>query len=99
MDLARVPKQGKFNCCEQCGMQEHPLYPRHRRSKESQVGVEHQLQWEAAVTSVLALHQQFRVRGDVLQQVEVYKYLGRMMAQDDDDIQAICAQLQKARST
>jgi hypothetical protein len=95
MDLIRVPKEGKFDHCEQCGMQVHPLYPHHRRSKECQIGVEHRLQREAAVTSALALHQQFTVRGDVLQQVEVYKYLGRMMAQDDDDIQGQTGSLQQ----
>jgi hypothetical protein len=99
MDLVRVPKEGKFDRCKRCGMQVHPLYPCHRCSKECQIGVEHQLQREAAVMSALALCQQFTVRGDVLQRVEVYKYLGRMMAQDDDDIQAIRAQLRKARST
>jgi hypothetical protein len=99
MDLVKVPKEGKFDFCEQCGMQVHPLYPCHRRLKECQVGVEHRLQQEAAVTSALALRQQFTVRGDVLEWVEVYKYLGRMMAQDNDDLQAIRAQLWKARST
>jgi hypothetical protein len=99
MDLVRVPKESKFDCCKQCGMQMHPLYPRHRRSKECQIGVEHRLQQEVAVTSALALRQQFTVRGDVLQQVEVYKHLGWMMAQNNNDIQAIQAQLRKARST
>jgi hypothetical protein len=47
----------------------------------------------------MALRQQFTVHGDVLERVEVYKYLGRMMAQDDDDIQAVRAQLRKARAT
>jgi len=31
--------------------------------------------------------------------VEVFKYLGRLLVQDDDDIQAIHAQLRKARGT
>ncbi len=31
--------------------------------------------------------------------MEVFKYLGRMMAQDDDDIQAVRSQLRKARAT
>jgi hypothetical protein len=44
MDLVKVPKEGKFDCCEQCGMQVHPLYPRHRCSKECQVEVERRLQ-------------------------------------------------------
>jgi hypothetical protein len=99
IDLVKVPKEGKFDRCEHCGMQVHPLYPCHRRLKECQVGVERCLQQEAAVTSTLALRQQFMVNGDVFEWVEVYKYLGRMMAQDDNDLQVICAQLQKARST
>ncbi len=99
MDLVKVPKEGMFDCCEQCGMQVHPLYPCHRHSKECQVRVEHRLQQEVAVTSALALRQPFTVHGDVLERVEVYKYLGRMMAQDNDNLQAICKQLWKARST
>ncbi len=35
---------------------------------------------------------------NVLEQVEVFKYLGRLLAQDDDDIQAICAQMWKAQA-
>ena len=37
------------------------------------------------VTAALALRQQYTIHGDVLEQVEVYKYLGWMMAQDDDN--------------
>jgi hypothetical protein len=84
MDIVKVPKEGKFDCCEQCGMQVHPLYLRHRCSKECQVGVKRRLQQETAVTSALALRQQFTVRGDVLEWVEVYKYLGWMIAQDNN---------------
>jgi hypothetical protein len=47
----------------------------------------------------LALCQQFTIHGDVLKWVEVYKYLGWMMAQDNNDAQAIHAQLRKARAT
>jgi hypothetical protein len=80
-------------------MQVDPRYPHHRFTKECQVGVEWKKQREAAVTSALALQQQFSVHGDVLEQVEVFKYLGRLLAQDDDDIWAIRAQLRKARAT
>jgi hypothetical protein len=91
MDLVKVPKEGRFDRCKQCGMQVHPLYPHHWLSKECQVGVERRQQWEAGVTVALALHQQFTIHGNVLEQVEVYKYLGRMMAQDNNDTQAVCA--------
>ncbi len=80
-------------------MQVNPIYPRHQYSKECQVGVERRRQRETAISSALALRQQFTVHGDVLEHVEVFKYLGRMMAQDDNDIQAIRAQLRKARAT
>jgi hypothetical protein len=80
-------------------MQVNPLYPRHRFLKECQVGVEQKQQQEAAVTLALALRQQFSIDGEVLQRVEVFKYLGRLLAQDDDNIQAIRAQLRKARAT
>ena len=72
-------------------MQFDPRYARHQYTKECQVGVEWKKEWEAAVTSALALRQQFSVYGDVLEQVEVFKYLGCLLAQDDDDIRAICA--------
>ncbi len=99
MDLVVVPLEGKFGCCHQCGMQVNPSYPRHYRSKECSIGAEQKQQQEAAVTSALALWQQFSVHGDVLERVEVFKYLGRLLAQDDNDIQAIRAQIRKARAT
>jgi hypothetical protein len=37
----------------------------------------------------LALHCQFLVHGDMLERVEVFKYLGCLLAQDDNDAQAI----------
>jgi hypothetical protein len=80
-------------------MQVDPLYPHHRLLKECQVGVEQMQQREAAVTLALALGQQFRVDGEVLEWVEVFKYLGCLFAQDGDNIQAIRALLWKARTT
>ncbi len=82
-------------------MQVNPLYPCHRYSKECEVRVEHQhlKQSEMAILSALALRQQFTVRRDVLECVKVFKYLGRLMTQDDNDIQAIRAQLRKACAT
>jgi hypothetical protein len=80
-------------------MQVHPMYPQHRYTKECQIGVERKHQQETAILLALALRQQFSVCGNMLEWVEVYKYLGRLLAQDDDDIQAIRAQMRKARAT
>ncbi len=63
------------------------------------MGVERKQQREAAITSALALRQQFSVYGAALEWVEVFKYLGRLLAQDDDDFQAIRNQMRKARGT
>ncbi len=51
------------------------------------------------MASALALRQQFLVRGNVLERVDVFKYLRCLMSQDDNDIQAIRAQIRKARSS
>jgi hypothetical protein len=50
-----------------------------------------------AVQSALALHEQFTVHGDVLEKVEVNRYLGRLLLQDDNDVQAVRSQLCKAQ--
>ncbi len=95
-DLVKVPKEGRFDRCDRCGMQVNPTFPQHRFSKDCQVGDERKQQRETAVASALALQQQFLLQGDVLERVEVFKYLGRLLSQDDDDIQAIRAQMRKA---
>ena len=79
-------------------MQVNPKFTGHQNMKECQVGVKRKQQREAADTSALALQQQFSVHGEALDQVEVFKYLRRLLAQGDDHIQAICAQLRKATS-
>ena len=80
-------------------MQVNPKFTGHQNTNECQVGVERKQQREAAVTSALALRQQFSVHGEALKWVEVFKYLGRLLAQDDDDLQAIRNQMRKARGT
>jgi hypothetical protein len=96
-DRVVVPKEGTFPHCKRCSMQVNPAYPRHARTKECQVGTNRRLQRELAIASALALRRKFTVRGDVLERVEVFKYLGRLLAQDDDNVQAIRQQLRKAR--
>ena len=78
-------------------MQVKPAFPCHIRTKECHVGVERRAQCESAVALVLALCRQFTVHEDVLECVEVYKYLGRLLARNNDNAQAIRQQLWKAR--
>ncbi len=45
----------------------------------------------------LAVQREFEVYGDVLEWVEVFKYLGRRLSMTDGDAPAIRAQLTKSR--
>ena len=56
------------------------------------------LQCEAAVDLALALRQRFTVYGEELANVEVFQYLGRLLAHDDNDSQSVRSNLKKARS-
>jgi hypothetical protein len=80
-------------------MQCNPSCPAHINTKECRAGTECRHQRDMAIRLALALRQQFRIQDQVLEQVNVFKYLGRLLSQDEDDIQAVRAQLRKARST
>jgi hypothetical protein len=96
-DRVVVLTEGSFSQCKQCRMQVNPAYPRHIRTKECGVGMDQRLQRELAISLALALRREFNVNGTVLEPVEVFKYLGCLLAQDDDDAQAIWQQMRKAR--
>jgi hypothetical protein len=97
LDRVLILKEGYFPRCEWCGMQVNPAYPQHIRTKECQIGVERKIQRELAVSLALALRRQFTVHGEVLERVEVFKYLGCLLAQDDNNAQAVRQQLQIAQ--
>jgi hypothetical protein len=98
-DLVELQHEGFYPRCEWCRMQCNPSYPTHINTKECRAGTERRHQRDMAVRSALALCEQFYIHDQVLERVEVFKYLGRLLAQDDDDIQAVRAQIRKARAT
>ena len=97
-DKVIVKKEGQsYPHCGYCGMQINPTVREHWRTESCLLGTDKRVQRETAVTSVLALQCTFMVHGDVLEQAEVFKYLGRLLDQDDDNIQAMRQQICKAR--
>jgi hypothetical protein len=44
-------------------------------------------------------HQHFFIHDRVLERVDIFKYLGCLLSQDDDDIQAVRTQIRKACTT
>jgi hypothetical protein len=95
LDYVVFKKEGRYPRCPCCCMQVDPRYPAHINTKECRMGTARRHQRDMAVQSALALHQQFTVHGDVLERVKVFRYLGRLLSQDDDDIQAVQSQLRK----
>jgi hypothetical protein len=98
-DFVEIPSKGFFPRCEWCGMQCNPSYPAHTNTKECRAGTECQHQRDMAIRSALALRQQFTIQDQVLERVDIFKSLGPLLSQDDDNVQAVRAQLCKARST
>jgi hypothetical protein len=99
LDYVTVPREGRHPRCPHCEMQVDPQYPEHINMKECRAGMERCHQQDMAVQSALDLRKQFMVDGNVLEKVEVYRYLGRLLLQADNDIQAVRSQLLKAQET
>jgi hypothetical protein len=94
-----VSKEGQsYPKCQYCQMQVNPSVTGHWKTESCALGIDRRTQHEAAVTSALALCCTFQVHGDVLEVVEVFKYLGRLVAQDNDNVQAVRYQIHKARA-
>jgi L-rhamnose mutarotase len=98
-DSVEVPWEGHYPQCERCAMQCNLKYPRHIHSQVCQTGAERRTQRDSAITSALALRQLFYVKGEVLEKVESFLYLGRILAQDDEDVRAVRSQIKKAGGT
>ena len=96
-DTVEIPKEGTFPWCEHCTMQCNPCYLQHIHTQVCKLGAEGQTQRDWAITAALALHKLFYVKGELLEKVDLFQYLGRILAQDDDDVQATRNQIKKAR--
>jgi hypothetical protein len=61
------------------------------------MGAEQQTQRDLATTMALALRKLFYVKGELLEKVDLFQYLKRILAQDDDNVWAVRNQVKKAR--
>ncbi len=96
-DSVEVSWEGHYPRYEWCAMQGNPKYPRHIHSQVYQTGVERRTQRDSAITLALALQQLFYFEGEVLEKVESFRYLGRILGQDDDNIRAVRSQIKMPR--
>jgi hypothetical protein len=95
-DTVEILREGTFPQCKHCTMQCNLRYPRHIHTQVCSLGAELQTQRDSAVTAALALHKLFHVEGELLEKVDLFRYLGRILAQDNDDVRAVRQQIKKA---
>jgi hypothetical protein len=100
-DLVCIPAKGSqpLPGCKQCGLQTpvEDLNGGHHHTELCQRGWERWCQHAAATRSQQALNHVFTCNGDKLDRVEVFRYLGRLIAYDDANTQAMRSNLRKAR--
>ncbi|EJK71208.1 hypothetical protein THAOC_07375 [Thalassiosira oceanica] len=90
LDFVNVPGEGVLPKCPRCDMQTNfANSPNHERSKLCREGAERKAQYAAAAANARALEVEFTAYGETLERVEVFKYLGRIMAMDDNDMHAV----------
>jgi hypothetical protein len=96
-DLVCCPVEGSL--CDRCELQitYAAINGRHYKTAMCKDGVARKAQHAAVERVHLALRQTFTAYGEELERVEVFKYLGRLLAYDDNDAQAVRGNLKKVR--
>jgi hypothetical protein len=99
-DLVVIPSKGTVPLpkCKRFGMQTErgALYRWHQGTQLCQNGWDRKVKHEAAETTRITVAQLFTACGDKLERVKVYKYPGWLLAYDDNNTQAMKANLAKA---
>ncbi len=96
-DTVEILREGTFPRCERCTMHCNPRYTRHIHTQECLLGAEQQTQRDSAITVALALRKLFHVEGALLEKVDSFWYLRRILAQHVDDVWAVKQQIKIAR--
>ena len=99
LDNICIPHEGNYPRCNLCDMQASTgtiNSELNRNSKTCKEGHRRKLQRKAYRCSTLSLNEKFTVYGQELERVELLKYLGRILMCDDNDIQDVRSNLNKA---
>ena len=79
-DYFDIPGKGRYAKCGRCGMQVNPSFPGHRETGQCETMTHIRELRSVVLTASKALDVRFDAYGVQLQNVEVFKYLGRLLA-------------------
>ena len=85
LDLVKLPGEGSYPKCKQYGVHVNPATMGNQSSKTCKNMHATKLQRKVVSDSAKALEAKFFAYGVELERVEVFKYLGRLIAYDDED--------------
>ena len=88
--------EGCYPRCNCCGMQVNPTATGQQGTKTCKAMYAANLQRKAVSNSAAALNKKFYAYGEELERGEVFKYLGRLVAFDDNATYAVRGNLKKA---
>ena len=92
--------QSSLSGGHRCGLQVATAgTPGHLASRTCRELTAQRRQHEVAAASAAALQHEFSAYNDKLRCVEQFKYLGRVLSMDDNDVPAMRRNLKKARRT
>ena len=97
LDLVSIVGEGSYPRCRRCRHQVSPMANGHEQTRNCREGYERRMQHDAAARAGRALDRGFTAYDEELERVEVFRYLGRLLAYDNNDLQAVRSNLKKAR--
>ncbi len=101
-DLVCCPTEGSLPLlqCNRCGLQitYAAMNGCHYKTALCREGIARRVQHAAAKRTHLSLNQSFTAYGERLERVEVFKYLGQLLAYDNNDARAVRGNLEKAHA-
>ncbi len=101
-DLVCCPTEGSLPLpqCNRCRLQITyvAMNSRHYKTALCREGIARRVKHAAAKRMHLSLNQTFTAYGERLERVEVFKYLGRLLAYDDNNARAVQGNLKKAHA-
>jgi hypothetical protein len=99
LECIKIEEEGALPRCSKCGMHVPPArMVRHQASKICNQGEGQQRKRGEDGRRGTAEEVQFHINGEEIENVDIFKYLGRWLSKDDNDLTAVRANIEKAHA-